>query len=44
MKSDETKSCDFEAVKDNYVSITPIQLDMTSYKDIDTLKGWITNG
>ncbi len=43
-QSDETKSCDFEAVKDNYVSITPIQLDMTSYKDIDTLKGWITNG
>jgi 5'-nucleotidase len=37
----ETKSCDFEAVKNNYVSITPIQLDMTSYSDIDKLKGWI---
>ena len=43
-QSDEEKNCDFEAVKDNYVSITPIQLDMTSYKDIDKLKGWITNG
>ena len=40
-KKHETKSCDFEAVKNNYVSITPIQLDMTSYSDIDKLKGWI---
>ena len=39
-KSDD-KSCDFEAVANNYVSITPIQLDMTSYNDIDKLKGWI---
>ncbi|RLA83144.1 MAG: 5'/3'-nucleotidase SurE [Epsilonproteobacteria bacterium] len=37
----KTKSCDFEAVKDNFVSITPIQLDMTSYNDIDKLKEWI---
>lgn len=41
-KSDKEKNCDFEAVKENYVSITPIQLDMTSYKDIETLEGWIT--
>jgi 5'-nucleotidase len=40
-KKDENKSCDFEAVKQNYVSITPIQLDMTSYNDIEKLKGWI---
>ncbi|MEA3497558.1 MAG: 5'/3'-nucleotidase SurE [Campylobacterota bacterium] len=40
-QSDDEKSCDFEAVKNNYVSITPIQLDMTSYSDIDILKGWI---
>jgi len=37
----EDKSCDFEAIKENFVSITPIQLDMTSYKDIEKLKGWI---
>jgi 5'-nucleotidase len=37
----KNKSCDFEAVKNNFVSITPIQLDMTSYNDIDKLKGWI---
>jgi 5'-nucleotidase len=39
-KSDD-KSCDFEAVANNYVSITPITLDMTSYNDIDKLKQWI---
>tara|TARA_B110000046_G_scaffold183384_1_gene219411 strand:+ start:1672 stop:2469 length:798 start_codon:yes stop_codon:yes gene_type:complete len=43
-QSDESKSCDFEAIHNNFVSITPIQLDMTSYNDIDILKGWITNG
>jgi len=37
----EGKICDFEAVKGNYVSITPVQLDMTSYDDIEKLKGWI---
>jgi len=41
-KESKNKSCDFEAVKNNYVSITPIQLDMTSYSDIDKLKGWIS--
>ncbi len=40
-QSSEEKSCDFEAVKDNFVSITPIQLDMTSYNDIEKLKGWM---
>lgn len=33
--------CDFEAVKDNYVSITPIKLDMTSYEDIKNIENWI---
>ena len=41
-QSDEEKGCDFEAVKDHYVSITPVQLDMTSYSDIDKLKGWLS--
>lgn len=34
-------SCDFEAVKENFVSITPIHLDMTSYNDINTLQEWL---
>lgn len=33
--------CDFEAIKANYISITPIMLDLTSYDDITLLKNWI---
>lgn len=33
--------CDFEAVKENYVSVTPVKLDMTSYDDIKNLNDWI---
>ncbi len=32
---------DFEAIRENYVSVTPIQLDMTAYDEIESLKGWI---
>ncbi len=32
---------DFEAVNDGYVSITPVQLDMTSYGDIEALETWL---
>ena len=35
------KDCDFEAIKQNRISITPIQLDLTSHKDIENLKQWI---
>ncbi len=37
------KDCDFEAIKANYVSITPIMLDMTSYNDIKSIENWLTN-
>jgi len=39
----ETKGqmSDVEAVKDGYISITPIHLDMTSHKDIEDLEQWI---
>jgi 5'-nucleotidase len=37
----DKKDCDFEAIKQNKVSITPIQLDLTSYQDIEKLKQWI---
>eukprot|EP01155_Anaeramoeba_flamelloides_P032456 Anaeramoba_flamelloidesa93124_12.p1 GENE.a93124_12~~a93124_12.p1 ORF type:complete len:261 (+),score=40.66 a93124_12:3-785(+) len=35
------KNCDFEAIKANYVSITPIMLDLTSYDDIEKLNNWL---
>ena len=31
---------DFEAVNDGYISISPIQLDMTAHDEIETLQGW----
>ena len=37
----ENKDCDFENIKQNKVSITPITLDLTSYTDINKLKNWI---
>lgn len=35
------KDCDFEAIKANCVSISPIQLNLTSYDDIENLNNWI---
>lgn len=40
-QSDEQKNCDFEAIKSNCISITPIKLDLTSYEDIKKLEEWI---
>jgi len=40
--ADENKTpTDFEAVSENFVSITPIHLDMTSYSDIADLEEWL---
>jgi 5'-nucleotidase len=33
--------CDLDAIEQNFVSITPIQLDLTSYDDINRLEKWI---
>ncbi len=40
-KRGEEHMNDCEAILDNYVSITPIQLDLTSYDDIKTMEEWI---
>ncbi|MEA1952842.1 MAG: 5'/3'-nucleotidase SurE [Campylobacterota bacterium] len=39
----ETKghTTDFEAINDGYISITPIQLDMTAHDEIEALNDWI---
>jgi len=42
-KESKDKTCDFEAIKANYISITPIMLDLTSYKDIDNVENWLNN-
>ncbi|BCD60634.1 MULTISPECIES: 5'/3'-nucleotidase SurE [unclassified Nitratiruptor] len=35
------RDCDFEAVKNGYVSITPIKADLTAYEEIPKLKSWL---
>ncbi len=42
-KESKDKTCDFEAIKANYISITPIMLDLTSYEDIDNMQNWLNN-
>ena len=37
----EKLNCDFEAIKANFISISPIMLDMTSHDDITNLNNWI---
>ncbi len=37
----DDKSCDFEAINDDFISISPIMLDLTSYDDIENLNNWI---
>jgi 5'-nucleotidase len=34
---------DFEAVNEGYISITPIQLDMTAHDEIQTLQEWLND-
>lgn len=35
--------CDITTLNQNYASLTPIKLDMTSYKSIEILKNWTFN-
>jgi len=34
-------SCDLSAIENNFVSITPIKLDMSSHEDINKLEEWL---
>lgn len=34
---------DFYAVDNGYISVTPIQLDMTHYKKLESTKSWLSN-
>jgi len=42
-KESEDKMCDFETIKANYVSITPVKLDMSSYEDMSILNEWMND-
>ncbi len=39
-ENDNAQGTDFYAIKNNQVSITPLQIDLTKYNEMDTLKKW----
>jgi 5'-nucleotidase len=39
---DAGEGTDFHAVDNNYVSITPLQMDLTRYTQIDNVKAWLS--
>jgi 5'-nucleotidase len=39
-KQNATKSCDFSAIDQGYISISPIMLDLTAYRSLETLSSW----
>jgi 5'-nucleotidase len=41
---DAGEGTDFYAIKMGYVSITPLQLDLTRYEQMETIKAWLPEG
>ena len=40
-KTSENRDCDFEAIKEGFISITPIKADLTAHEEIEKLKSWL---
>ena len=40
-EADNGIGTDFHAIADNYVSVTPLQIDLTKYNEIDTVSDWL---
>nr|MCS5559261.1 5'/3'-nucleotidase SurE [Oceanospirillaceae bacterium] len=38
---DAGEGTDFHAVSNNYISVTPLQIDLTRYDSLDGLKSWL---
>lgn len=43
-QASEKQTCDLSAIENNFVSITPIKLDMSAYEDLSILEEWASNG
>ena len=41
LPEDESEGTDFHAVKNGYVSITPIQVDLTAHHSLSALQDWL---
>ena len=42
-EADNVEGTDFHAVSNNYVSVTPLQIDLTRYSEVQPLSTWIDN-
>jgi 5'-nucleotidase len=40
-EADNGVGTDFHAIANNYVSVTPLQIDLTKYNEIDTVANWL---
>jgi 5'-nucleotidase len=40
-EADNGVGTDFHAIANNYVSVTPLQIDLTKYNEIDTVADWL---
>ena len=41
-EADNGVGTDFHAIDNNYVSVTPLQIDLTKYNEIDTVSDWLS--
>ena len=42
-EADNGVGTDFHAIANNYVSVTPLQIDLTKYNEIDTVSQWLND-
>ena len=42
-EADNAEGTDFHAISNNYVSVTPLQIDLTRYSEVQPLSSWIDN-
>ena len=42
-EADNGEGTDFHAVSNNYVSVTPLQIDLTKYSEVNQLSTWLEN-
>jgi 5'-nucleotidase len=42
LEQDAGEGTDFNAIRDGYVSVTPLQVDLTRHADIERLSGWLS--
>ena len=42
-EADNLEGTDFHAISNNYVSVTPLHIDLTKYSEINPLSNWLEN-